>query len=109
VDVFPVEATLSKGDGAIKPGMTADVRIHIETKPKVLSLPIESVVKEQGKSFVTKITTITDGGKGKQKTDKVEVKVGSRNDREIEIVSGISENEKVLIKPGSAAENEYKM
>jgi macrolide-specific efflux system membrane fusion protein len=30
VDVFPVEATLTKADGAIKPGMTADVRIHIE-------------------------------------------------------------------------------
>jgi membrane fusion protein, macrolide-specific efflux system len=106
VDVFPVEATLAKADGSIKPGMTADVRIHIETKPAVMSLPIEAVVKEAGKSYVTKIGKTADG---KQKTDKVEVKVGARNDREIEIASGIAEGDKVLIKPGSSAENEYKM
>src|SRR5207249_2691389 len=98
VDVFPVEATLAKADGLIKPGMTADVRIHIETKPGVLSLPIESVVKEAGKQYVTKVTPAANG---KQKTDKTEVKVGARNDREIEVVSGIAEGDKVLIKPAS--------
>jgi HlyD family secretion protein/macrolide-specific efflux system membrane fusion protein len=106
VDVFPIEATLVKADGAIKPGMTADVRIHIETKPKVLALPIEAVVKETGKSFVTKISNTADG---KQKTDKAEVKTGARNDREIEVLSGITEGERILIKPASSAENEYKM
>jgi HlyD family secretion protein/macrolide-specific efflux system membrane fusion protein len=75
VDVFPVEATLAKADGAIKPGMTADVRIHIETKPSVLFLPIEAVVKESGKAFVTRVTT---DPTGKPKTDKVEVKTGVR-------------------------------
>jgi macrolide-specific efflux system membrane fusion protein len=106
VDVFPVEATLAKSDALIKPGMTADVRIHIEKKEKVLALPIEAVVKEGGKQFVQKVVM---GEKGKQKTEKVEVKVGARNDREVEIASGIVEGDKVLIKPGSSAENEYKM
>jgi multidrug efflux pump subunit AcrA (membrane-fusion protein) len=106
VDVFPVEATLTKADTAIKPGMTADVRIHIEKKDHVMSLPIEAVVKENGKQYVTKVIPAE---KGKQKTEKTEVKVGARNDREIEIVSGLAEGDKVLIKPASAAENEYKM
>ena len=106
VDVFPVEATLTKADAAIKPGMTADVRIHIEKKDHVISLPIEAVVKESGKQFVTKVLP---GEKGKQRTEKSEVKVGARNDREIEIVSGLAEGDKVLIKPASSAENEYKM
>jgi len=106
VDVFPVEATLSKADSLIKPGMTADVRIHIEKKEHVLALPIEAVVKEGGKQFVSKVVPAE---KGKQKTEKVEIKVGARNDREIEIVSGIAEGDKVLIKPASSAENEYKM
>ncbi|MDB4965989.1 MAG: putative rane protein [Myxococcales bacterium] len=106
VDVFPVEATLAKADALIKPGMTADVRIHIEKKEKVLALPIEAVIKEGGKQFVQKVVPAENG---KQKTDKVEVKVGARNDREIEIASGIAEGDKVLIKPGSSAENEYKM
>lgn len=106
VDVFPVEATLVKTDDAIKPGMTADVRIHIETKPKVLSLPIEAVVKEQGKSYVTRVTA---GKDGKQESKKIEVKTGARNDRDVEIASGIAEGDKILIKPGSAADNEMKM
>lgn len=106
VDVFPVEATLTRADTAIKPGMTADVRIHIEKKANVISLPIEAVVKENGKQFVSKVIPLD---KGKQKTDKVEVAVGARNDREIEIQSGIKEGDKVLIKPASSAENEYKM
>jgi len=106
VDVFPVEATLTKADALIKPGMTADVRIHIEKKAQVLSLPIEAVVKEGGKQYVTRVTI---GEKGKQKTDKVEVKVAARNDREVEITDGVKEGEQVVIKPGSSAENEYKM
>jgi multidrug efflux pump subunit AcrA (membrane-fusion protein) len=104
--VFPVEATLTKADALIKPGMTADVRIHIEKKMNVLSLPIEAVVKEQGKQYVTKVTI---GEKGKQKQDKVEVKVAARNEREVEITDGVKEGEQVVIKPGSSAENEYKM
>ncbi|MSP59423.1 MAG: efflux RND transporter periplasmic adaptor subunit [Myxococcales bacterium] len=106
VDVFPVEATLKKGDEAIKPGMTADVRIHIETRAKVLSLPIEAVVREGGKSTVTKVLP---GTGGQQRTEKAEVQVGARNDREIEILSGVTEGEPILIKPASSWENEYKM
>ena len=106
VDVFPVEATLTKSDLSIKPGMTADVRIHIEKKDHVIALPIEAVVKENGKQFVSKVVALPNG---KQKTDKIEVAVGARNDREIEIQKGISEGDKVLIKPASSAENEYKM
>ncbi len=106
VDVFPVEATLDKADAAIKPGMTADVRIHIEKREHVISLPIEAVVKENGKQFVSKVVPAENG---KQKTDKVEVAVGARNDRDIEIQSGLKEGDKVLIKPASSADNEYKM
>jgi HlyD family secretion protein/macrolide-specific efflux system membrane fusion protein len=104
-DVFPVEATLVKTDSDIKPGMTADVRVHIETKPNVMFLPIEAVVKEAGKSFVTKVTV---GENGRQKTDKVEVKTGVRNDRDVELLDGMKEGDKVLIKPASASENEVK-
>jgi hypothetical protein len=82
------------------------MRMHIETRPRVLSLPIEAVVKEGGKSYVTKVLG---GGKDKQRTERVEVQVGARNDRELEVVSGIAEGERVLIKPGSSADNEFKM
>jgi membrane fusion protein, macrolide-specific efflux system len=106
VDVFPVEAVLATADRLIKPGMTADVRIHIEKREHVLALPIEAVVKESGKHFVTKVVAVAGG---KPQLAKTEVKVGARNDREVEVASGLSDGDKVLIKPGSSADNEYKM
>lgn len=151
VDVFPIEATLVVADGEIKPGMTADVRVHVDVRKSVLSLPIEAVAKEGGKTFVTKVTgeippaplapgaSPPDGGTApgagqpgapparkrpsfvmrflglggpaaavSQKQDKIEVKVGAKNDREMEIVSGIAEGDQILIKPASSAENEFK-
>lgn len=106
VDVFPVEATLDSADGVIKPGMTADARIHVEHRANVLSLPIEAVVKEQGKSYVTKVVA---DERGRRTGQKVEVAIGARNDRAIEIHKGLAAGDQVLIKPASAEDNEFKM
>jgi RND family efflux transporter MFP subunit len=105
IEVFPVEATLIDTDPSIKPGMTADVRFQIETKPGVFAVPIEAVVKDAGKSFVTKIVMAD----GKEKTEKAEITVGTRNDREIEVASGVAEGDKLLIKPASSKENEVEL
>ena len=104
-DVFPTEATLSKSDGLIKPGMTADVRIHVETKGNILSVPIEALRKEKGKNYLTLITT----QKQRQSKKEIEVETGVRSDREVEILSGIKEGDRVLVQPPSSAENEPKM
>jgi HlyD family secretion protein/macrolide-specific efflux system membrane fusion protein len=105
-EVFPVEAELSAPDGLIKPGMTADVRIHLDEKDGVLALPLEAIVKESGKTFVNKVT---EGPEHEQKTDKIEVALGLRNDRDVEIASGLDEGARVLLRPPSAAENETKL
>lgn len=102
LDVFPVEATLVAVDAAIKPGMTADVRYRIDVKPHVLAVPIEAVVKKDGKSFVTRLTTV----EGKEVRSEVEVGLGARSDRELELVSGVAEGDVLLVSPGSAAANE---
>ena len=107
IEVFPIEATVEGDAAGVRPGMTADLRVHLDRKADVLALPIEAVVrdKDNGKAYVTKVTLLNGG---KRKTDKVEVKTGAKNDRELEIVEGLKEGDRVLIKPGSAAENEYK-
>lgn len=106
-DVFPVEATLDSGAlGEIKPGMTADVKFHIEVRKGVLKLPIEAVLKEDGKYFVSKLV---EKQPGKEKiVEKITIKAGVRNDREQEIIEGVTENEEVVIRPPSAASNEFK-
>jgi HlyD family secretion protein/macrolide-specific efflux system membrane fusion protein len=107
IEVFPIEATVSGDTTGVRPGMTADLRVHLDKKANVISLPIEAVVKDKGKSYVTKVIgTVADG---KAKTDKVEVKTGAKNDREIEVVDGVKEGDRVLVKPGSASDNEEKM
>lgn len=100
-EVFPVEAQLETPDGLVKPGMTADVRIHLDAKDGVLALPLEAIVKDSGRSYVTRVVDRT--------TTKAEVTLGLRNDREVEVTSGVEEGARVLLKPPSAAENETKL
>ncbi|GAC1351220.1 MAG: macrolide transporter subunit MacA [Polyangiales bacterium] len=104
VEVFPVEARLTSADAAIKPGMTADVRIRIATKGDALHLPIEAVIKDNAKSFVHRVIVKNK----KRDIEKVEVTVGARNDREIEVLTGIAEHDRILIKP-PVADNELKL
>lgn len=105
VDAFPVEATLDPGPdiAAIKPGMTADVRIKIETMPGVLLLPIEAVVTEKGKSSVT----LVEPGAGRAKTVRRDVELGARNDREVEVKSGVKVGDQIQIKPPAATEVKF--
>jgi membrane fusion protein, macrolide-specific efflux system len=110
-EVFPVEATIDAGaDGiaAIKSGMTADVRVLVETRPQVLLVPIEAIVKEEGKSWV-KPVTLAEDGKTKKKGERIEVKVGKSNDREMEILEGLKEGDEVAIDPASSKDNEAKL
>jgi RND family efflux transporter MFP subunit len=104
-EVFPVEALLDTPDGLVKPGMTADVRVHLDSKPDVLVVPLEAIVKEGGRSYLMKIVETQPG---KPHPEKTEVTVGLRNDREVE-VTGVEEGTRVLLRPASAAENETKM
>lgn len=105
VEVFPVEATLVDADPAIKPGMTADVRFQVAVHPDVLSVPIEAVVKDGDKRMVTKIV---DGATGPAR-EKVEVKLGVRNDRVHQVVEGLKEGDVLLIDPASSKDNEVEL
>ena len=105
-DVFPIEAVIDTSDGAIKPGMTADVSVHLDRKEGALVLPLEALVKESTKTFVMRLL---DDPRHAGRTEKTEVAVGLRNDREVEITSGVLEGGRVLLRPPSAAENETKL
>jgi membrane fusion protein, macrolide-specific efflux system len=106
VELFPLELTLLSHTAEIKPGMTADITLHISELPDVLTLPIEAVVKDGARSLVSRVLALEDGT---QTLEKIEVQVGSRNDRELEVVSGLNEADRVLIDPPSAEENETKL
>jgi HlyD family secretion protein/macrolide-specific efflux system membrane fusion protein len=104
-EVFPIEAQLDAPDTLVKPGMSADVRVHLDSKPSVLVVPLEAVVKEGGRSYVMKVVETKPGQTHQEKT---EVTPGLRNDREVEI-TGVPEGTRVMLRPPSAAENETKI
>ena len=104
-DVFPIEAVLERADSRIKPGMTADVRIFVDEKSDVVSLPLEAVRREPNGAFVE----LVEVAEGRELTRRVEVVLGAANDRDVEIVSGVAAGDRVLVDPPSASDNETKI
>jgi membrane fusion protein, macrolide-specific efflux system len=106
VEVFPVEVTLDVAEARVRPGMTADVRIRLDERPGVLAAPVEALVTEAGETYLTRV--VGEGGPAQRK-EKVAVKAGARNEREIEIVEGVAEGDRVLLAPPASSANEAKM
>ncbi len=106
VDVFPVKAELVRGRPEIRPGMTADVRIRVAEKPGVLKLPMEAVRTEGERTFVKQVVR---GEGGIERVILVDVRLGTKTDREVEITSGLDEGDRVLVDPAGTGENEMKL
>lgn len=85
VTSYPVTVTLS-GDDSIKMGMNCSAEIIIESKEDVLCVPVEAITTRKNKYYVT----LSDG------TEK-EVEIGMYDEDNIEIVSGLTEGEEVLL------------
>ena len=86
---FRVEVTLDKSDERLKPGMTARVSGLLDSRRKVLKLPLSAVFEEGGAEFSYKR-----GADGK--TEKTPVKLGLRNETDAEVLSGLKEGDTVL-------------
>ena len=73
----------------LRPEMTANVTIYLETRKNVLTVPTSAIKRERGERFVT----VIDGDKKVQR----KVKIGWNSNGTTEIVSGLNEGEKVII------------
>ncbi len=73
----------------LKPDMTANVKIYTETKKNVLLVPNEAVKFEEGSYTVYQ-------GTEKKKTTK-KIKIGIRDEKNTEVLEGLSEGEELLI------------
>ncbi len=85
---YPITVSLSSKNVKIKPGF--NMIMNIETNRKVVnSIPIDAVRQEEEKYLVY---LVVDG-----KIKKKEVKIGVSNEKNIEIISGIDENDKIVV------------
>lgn len=92
VSTYKTTLELLQEDSRIISGMTADIDIISQKKEDVLFIPSRNIITENGKRFVQKIV---DEKKGT--TETIEVVTGLRgSDGRTEIVSGITQGEKIL-------------
>jgi HlyD family secretion protein len=109
---FKVKVRLDHPDPALKPSMTARVSIQTVSRPDVLSVPIQAVVKrrvgDDGKELDPDadkiawkaaedrdVVYVTDGGKAKL----VPVSTGTSDELRVEIASGLEGSETVVVGP----------
>lgn len=93
IKVYTTLVTVDQTFSALRPGMSAEVTILIDTLKDVLCIPVTAVLPLQGKDYVY-IKTPT-GPK------RVEVQLGKTNDILIEIKEGVKEDDQVAMNPMS--------
>ncbi len=85
---YQVKVQFTNQANGIKPGMTANVVIIIQTKNDVLRLPLRALKQKDGKKYVEILVN--------KKIKQREIKTGLRGDDYIEILDGLIKNDKVI-------------
>lgn len=116
VTTYAVEVTINE-PGDLKPGMNVNAEIIYDSRENVLQVPSSAIFSEKGKTYVYKVDDDKKGkigvgtvgsdsaGDDKNKnadgapdgTTKVEVTVGLSNETMIEVISGLSEGDEVIL------------
>ncbi|HEM56045.1 MAG TPA: efflux RND transporter periplasmic adaptor subunit [Thermodesulfobium narugense] len=91
---YVVKVQVDESNPNIKSGMSANILIITSSKKHVLAVPISSVVTlADGRTFVDKVVN--------GKVQRVEVKTGISSNAYVEIVSGLSEGDTILLIPNT--------
>ena len=85
----------------LRPEMTTNMTIYLETRKNVLSVPTSAITRERGERYVT----VVDGERRSQR----KVKTGWKDGPWIEIAGGVKEGETVLLEaPASPTESDVR-
>jgi HlyD family secretion protein len=85
----------------LKPGMTSEVRIGVALLPDVLVVPLQTVVEHKGEHYA-----FVEDKKGK--ITRRSVKIGEANDKDVQILGGLIEGERVVLDARNRSEAEFK-
>jgi multidrug efflux pump subunit AcrA (membrane-fusion protein) len=85
----PVEISVNGADGVLKDGFTVDLEIFTFFEENALSVPVQSILPENGRFFVYVFRG--------EALEKREVAVGLRGERRAVILSGINEGDWVVV------------
>jgi membrane fusion protein (multidrug efflux system) len=101
-------AAPSGGNGPLRPGMFARVTAVFSVKPNALVVPEEAIVPQGGKQFVIKAVAPADfpaasasapalPADTKSVSQRVEVQLGIRRAGQVEVISGLTESDVVVV------------
>jgi HlyD family secretion protein len=96
---FPVEIEIDHADRRLKPGMSARCTIVVARHRNVLRVPISCVQGDGPNATVSVVTQQTENGNTVEKLIPRQVTVGLRGDTYVEILSGLSEGDKLRPTP----------
>jgi RND family efflux transporter MFP subunit len=93
---LPVEAAVSNGKGALRPGTFASAEIVVERQDQAIVIPDGAVVTFAG---VQKVLVVKEGKAREQR-----VRTGRRNGDRVEIVEGVKAGDVVVVNPGDVVD-----
>ncbi len=89
---YPIKVDLDDSGHNIQAGLTADIKVLLESRKNVLTVPESSLRTEEGKTFVRVLSD-------QKEVEEREVEVGMRGEGfRVEIISGLSAGEKVIVR-----------
>lgn len=91
---YVVKVEVNESNSLVKSGMSSNILIVTSSKKHVLAVPISSIVTlADGRTFVDKVV--------KGSIERTEVKTGISSNAYVEIVSGLSEGDTILLIPAT--------
>jgi hypothetical protein len=91
---YTTKIKLEDGIPGLRPGMTAQVEILVDNRDNVLSVPVQAVVRYEGKDHLA--IKKLDGG-----IELRDVRLGISNDKFVEITEGLAGGDTVVMNPDS--------
>ena len=93
---FRVEISINNENGALKPNMTAEIKVNDYKNPEAILVPIKDILENQnGESYVY-LLEVSDEAKDIYKVVKTFVKLGKTSDNKIEIIEGLEAGDKIV-------------
>lgn len=89
--LYPVEIVISNPKHQLKPGMFATSQVVLAENSNTISVPIDAVITKNDEKYVFTVDS-------NNLAHKVIVETGLENDTHIEIVSGVTTNDVVVVK-----------
>ncbi len=122
VTTYPVTILIENPE-ELKLGMNADVTILVEKRENVLSIPMDTITKENNKTYVYIKEQDQDTKDKKEQTSfkipnsmaelsgyrKIEIEIGKNNNDQIEVLSGLNEGDKIYSIRNTKSLTEYMM